>query len=37
MTNHDLPERDEFVTMVIKVMVKFNKGVVIVFKMISKP
>jgi hypothetical protein len=29
LCNYNLPERDEFVTMVIKVMIKFNKGVVI--------
>jgi hypothetical protein len=27
--NYNLPERDEFVTKVIRVMIKFNKGVVI--------
>jgi hypothetical protein len=28
-SNYNLPERDEFVTKVIRVMIKFNKGVVI--------
>jgi hypothetical protein len=29
LCNYNLPERDEFVTMVIRVMFKFNKGVMI--------
>jgi hypothetical protein len=29
LCNYNLPERDEFVTKVIRVMIKFNKGVVI--------
>jgi hypothetical protein len=29
LCNYNLPERDEFVTMVIKIMIKFNKDVVI--------
>jgi hypothetical protein len=29
LCNYSLPERDEIVTMVIRVMFKFNKGVVI--------
>jgi hypothetical protein len=29
LCSHNLPERDEFVTKVIRVMIKFNKGVVI--------
>jgi hypothetical protein len=29
LCNYNQPERDEFVTKVIRVMIKFNKGVVI--------
>jgi hypothetical protein len=29
LCSHNLPERDAFVTKVIRVMIKFNKGVVI--------
>jgi hypothetical protein len=29
LCSYNLPERDEFVTKVIRVMIKFNKGVVI--------
>jgi hypothetical protein len=29
LCNYNLPEKDEFVTKVIRVMIKFNKGVVI--------
>jgi hypothetical protein len=29
LCNYNLPERNRFVTMVIKVMIKFNKGVMI--------